>query len=176
MTFPIKQIAINQFKNLTEQQDHLFLSQLSNRCITSFTTPESTPKRTTTQASTQDTVQASSASQDATQIVQDTVQTAQQPSRQISLDVTEDHVLPDGARRNRKKSRKAAYFTALSEVQDLSGYYSAFTAALEGAKRPHRDTLPPEPRSWRQMLVHPFAHQFKQAAQVEMDELTRRQT
>ena len=36
MVFPIKQIAINQLKNLTEQQDHLSF-HYSNQCITSFT-------------------------------------------------------------------------------------------------------------------------------------------
>ena len=44
MTFPIKQIAINQFKNLTEQQDHLSF-HYSNQCITSF--KYSTADRTT---------------------------------------------------------------------------------------------------------------------------------
>ena len=61
--------------------------------------------------------------------------------------MTEDYILPDGAQRTRKKSRKAAYFTALDEVGQLSGYHSAFIAALVDTKRPHRDTLPLEPRN-----------------------------
>ena len=35
MTFPIKQIAINQFKHHTEQQDRQSFHN-SNQCITSF--------------------------------------------------------------------------------------------------------------------------------------------
>lgn len=118
-----------------------------------YPTPESTPDRTVQPAS-----------PEATQAVR---------ASEISAELTEENILPEGARRSRKP-RKEAYFTALEDTDNLSGYHSAFTAALISGKRPHRDNLPAEPKNWKQMLAHPFMSQFKQAAEVEFNELSKR--
>jgi len=132
-----------------------------------YPTPEATPDRTTAQDPIQDIAPEENASQ-----------STQEASRasEISADFTETNILPEGARRHRKNARREAYFAALDDVEELSGYHSAFTAALADSKRPHRDSLPPEPKNWKEMLRHPFATQFTQAAQVEFDELCKRQT
>ena len=135
-----------------------------------YPTPESTPEHTTANTI-QDTTQ--DATQTPTQDAARSVNTAPRAS-EVSRNITEAHILPQGTQRVRKPIRKEAYFTALDDVNGLSGYYSAFTAALEQRGMPHRDTLPPEPRNWKEMLSHPFASQWKQAAQVEFDELWRK--
>jgi Reverse transcriptase (RNA-dependent DNA polymerase) len=64
----------------------------------------------------------------------------------------------------------------------LTPYYSAFSAGLQKAEfdvqkdRLHRDTLPPEPRHWRQMLKHRLAREFEHAAIQELTELEKRGT
>ena len=133
-----------------------------------YPTPESTPERTITQAPTQDAAQVSNDTQDAAQIAP--------RANEISGNVEQSNILPQGTRRVRKPTRKEAYFTALDDIDGLSGYHSAFTAALAQRGMPHRDTLPPEPRNWKEMQSHPYASQWKQAAQVEFDELLRQQT
>ena len=135
-----------------------------------YPTPEATPERTTTQEPTQE-VELTSNTRGAAR----SINTAPRAS-EVSRHITEAHVLPQGTQRSRKPTRKEAYFTALDDIEDLSGFHSAFTAALAQGKMPHRDTLPPEPRNWKEMLSHPYASQWKQAAQVEFDELWRQQT
>lgn len=41
---------------------------------------------------------------------------------------------------------------------------------------PHRDTLPAEPRTWKQMLKHRYSADFKLAADRELQELSKRDT
>ena len=107
-----------------------------------YPTPEPTPERTDTQAPTQDAAQDSNTAPRA---------------NEVSGDVGQSNILPQGTRRVRKPTRKEAYFTALEDIDGLSGYHSAFTAALAQRGIPHRDTLPLEPRNWKEMLSHLFA-------------------
>jgi hypothetical protein len=53
-------------------------------------------------------------------------------------------------------SRRSAHALALKQTNELIGYYLAFNTALNtvNTKPPHRDALPPPPRSWKQMLKH----------------------
>ena len=71
------------------------------------------------------------------------------------------------------KSRRSAHATALLRVNQLSGYHSAFSTAL---KSRHRDTLPPAPKNWTQMLAHPHATQWKKAADTEVQTLQNKET
>ena len=80
-----------------------------------YPTPEPTPERTDTQAPTQDAAQDSNTAPRA---------------NEVSGDVGQSNILPQGTRRVRKPTRKEAYFTALDDIDGLSGYHSAFTAAL----------------------------------------------
>jgi hypothetical protein len=96
---------------------------------------------------------------------------------EISADFSDTNVLPEGSRRS---VRKRAYAAALTTAPTtLNGYYGAFIAAISQEKatqRLHRDSLPIEPKNWRQMLKHPYATEFKQAAQSEYDALVKRST
>lgn len=68
-------------------------------------------------------------------------------------------------------SRRSAHITSLEQVKNIQGYHAAFSAALNAIpkKRLHRGTLPPEPKSWKHMLKHLFAKEFKAAADKEID-------
>ena len=82
------------------------------------------------------------------------------------------------ATRRVRKERHQAYITAC-ENGSLSSYYSSFTTALADSQNPlkrHRDSMPPEPKYWRNLLTHPYKHEFIQAAQKEWNELIKRGT
>jgi Reverse transcriptase (RNA-dependent DNA polymerase) len=91
-------------------------------------------------------------------------------------------VPPDAVAMGTRSRRRQAYIAALSRAAELTPYYSAFSAGLQKTEidtqneRLHRDTLPPEPRHWRQMLKHRFAREFEHAAIRELNELERRGT
>ena len=90
-------------------------------------------------------------------------------------------ILPEGSKRTRKPSRKAAHALALDRSSDLLPYHAAFPVVIDNMRsfkmsRIHRDALPPEPRTWKQMENHPYAQEFKKAAEREMGELERRGT
>ena len=50
-----------------------------------------------------------------------------------------------------RQAGKQRILRQVDEVGPLGGYHGALTG----------DSLPPEPRNWRQMLAHSFAHHFK---------------
>ena len=104
---------------------------------------------------------------------------AQVTHQQVLSTFTEQNILPKGEKRSRKKSRKAAYAAALADTSNLNAFHGAFAAGLNlgGAERRiHRDALPPEPKSWKQVLKHRYAAEFKKAAQKEIEDLERRGT
>jgi hypothetical protein len=70
--------------------------------------------------------------------------------------------------------RKAAHVTMLQQVQTLSSYHAAFTTGLIARK--HKNNLPPEPVTWRDMLKHPEKEGFIQAAKKEYGDLLLRET
>jgi hypothetical protein len=75
--------------------------------------------------------------------------------------------------RSRTRTRKAAHAVALSQTNHLVSYFSAFTTAVKLAttKPPHQSTLPEPPKSWKHMLSHLHADQFKKAAEKEFNDL-----
>lgn len=78
------------------------------------------------------------------------------------------------------RSRRQAYAAALITTSELAPYYSAFAVGLERPEmkkeRLHRDSLPVEPRYWKQMLGHRFSQEFQLAAIKELAELEKRGT
>ena len=63
------------------------------------------------------------------------------------------------------------------QIPQLSGFHAAFNADLTtDIKRSHRDGLPPEPKNWTQLLRHPHKDQWIQAANIEFEHLTKRET
>jgi hypothetical protein len=102
------------------------------------------------------------------------------PTPLISANFDAQNILPEGSSRIRKP-RRQAYAVQLANTAELSPFYTAFAAGLltaQPAKRDgqHRDTLPAEPRNWKQMLRHRFSSEFQLAAEREIQELTKRDT
>jgi Reverse transcriptase (RNA-dependent DNA polymerase) len=98
----------------------------------------------------------------------------------ISADFDARNILHQGSSRTRKP-RRQAYAVQLANTSELTVFHTAFAAGLSTAqlaKRDgqHRDTLPTEPRNWKQMLRHRFSSEFQLAAEREIQELTRRDT
>lgn len=80
-----------------------------------------------------------------------------------------------------RKPRKQGYAAALDEIQEIpnSPYFSAFSAAINtpgNLLRIHRDQLPPEPRTFREMLQHPFSSGFIPALKTEARTLVKIRT
>jgi reverse transcriptase-like protein len=80
--------------------------------------------------------------------------------------------------RNRMPSRRAAHATALQDLSNLSGYMNAFATALQVPvfQKMHQKDLPPEPKSWKDMLRHRFSEQFQVAATQEFRKLQQKET
>ena len=57
----------------------------------------------------------------------------------------------------------------IQQNKALRSYHSAFGSIWKTAKPKglHRDSLPPPPKSWKQMLKHPYKEEFLQAAEKE---------
>ncbi|ERF71188.1 hypothetical protein EPUS_06017 [Endocarpon pusillum Z07020] len=103
---------------------------------------------------------------------------ASTPSENRS-DFDSRNILPEGSKRSRMSSRRQNYAAALAQTTELTPFYAAFAAGHEKSGKIdglHRDTLPAEPRSWKQMTKHKFAAEFKLAADREIQELARRET
>jgi transposase InsO family protein len=100
----------------------------------------------------------------------------------LSADFDTQNILPEGSRRTRVPTRRQNYAVALSNALSSEvGFHTAFAAGIiQGkqaiSKSQHRDTLPAEPRSWKQMLKHRFALNFKKAADEEIQGLEKRET
>jgi uncharacterized protein YneF (UPF0154 family) len=79
-------------------------------------------------------------------------------------------------------TRRQNYAVALlNALSSEVGFHTAFAAGIIQGKqaiseRQHRDTLPAEPRSWKQMVKHQFASNFKKAAEEEIQGLEKRET
>ena len=90
----------------------------------------------------------------------------------ISADMSESLILP-----SRTRNRRQAHAVNLMQIPQLSGFHAAFNADLTtDIKRSHRDGLPPEPKNWTQLLRHPHKDQWIQAANIEFEHLTKRET
>ena len=81
--------------------------------------------------------------------------------------------------RTRTSLRKEAHAIALGKNSQLGGYHTSFVTATKAGhktKPPHRDTLPPPPASWKQMLKHEHSIEFKKAADKEFEALLQKGT
>lgn len=136
-------------------------------------TPQATPQATPAPPT-----QLAQATQPASTANSAPAPTAPPPENQS--DFSTQNILPEGSKRSRTSTRRQNYAVALTQASELSAFYTAFAlghAKAEGKKWAlHRDTLPPEPRTWRQMIKHKFAAEFKEAADREIQELTKRET
>ena len=61
---------------------------------------------------------------------------------------------------------------AMTDLHQLSAFYATFHAAMNiSPQGVHQSTLPPPPKNWKQMLVHPHMEGFRSAAQSEWSAL-----
>ena len=74
---------------------------------------------------------------------------------------------------NRRRHHRQVYLSALQEPEKLQAYSAAFASGL---KRPHRNQLPSEPRSWKELQRHSHRDGFLAAAEKEYGDLERQQT
>ena len=109
-------------------------------------------------------------------------------AHEISATLSSSNILPEGTRRNKK--RRLAFATEFADNDPLVHYNVAFAAALSESIRDslpvpatpgiklkiHRDTLPPEPRYWKDLKSHSFGKYFIQAARDEYAALRQRGT
>src|SRR6201999_1593234 len=103
-------------------------------------------------------------------------------AHEISATPSSSNILPEGSKRKKKRR-----LTAFAEfLQDDDSYHVAFAMALikdvpvpsvpGQLLKVHRDTLPPEPKHWKDLKSHAFGKLFIQAAHTEYDALKRRGT
>jgi hypothetical protein len=95
-------------------------------------------------------------------------------TREIISDFSEGNII-EGPRQQKPSDRRAAYFAELERPQELPAYLAAFSSGLLYSRnqqdRLHRDQLPPPPRSWKDMLAHPYKDGFLAAANKEYSDL-----
>ena len=77
----------------------------------------------------------------------------------ISSGFDEANILPI-----RTRNRYQAHSLALSKIDQLSGFHSAFAIDHTSYQKLYRDDLPPEPKNWKQLLKHPYRTEFQTAA------------
>jgi hypothetical protein len=111
---------------------------------------------------------------------------------EISSTPNSSSILPEGSRRDRKRSRRNAAFAVREDTTEpLAEFYMAFTAGLTDSVktsdydhsdsppqklRLHRDVLPIEPTNWAEARRHSFAKYWFEAAHTEFAALTKRGT
>ena len=108
---------------------------------------------------------------------EESISTSSEPRTQLTAAFNPENILPEGTKRQRKPKR-IAHAVSLARNSQLEGFHSAFATGIETSKQRsyHRDSLPAEPRSWKQMLRHRQAAEFKIAAEKEIKALTSRGT
>ena len=76
---------------------------------------------------------------------------------EISADLNDTLIMP-----TRTRNRQHAHAVALDNIDQHSGYHSAFATnpILKSKILQHRDNLPEEPKNWKSMLKHPYSTQF----------------
>ena len=89
-------------------------------------------------------------------------------AEEISADFNEDNII-DGKRT--RKEKKRSYAMALQLVREETEYHASYISALKSDNRTHISQLPPEPKSWQQMLKHPKKEEFIAGCNREIKEL-----
>jgi Reverse transcriptase (RNA-dependent DNA polymerase) len=95
-------------------------------------------------------------------------------ARDISADFDTANILPT---RTRRRQAHAAISSPSSS--SLSSFHGAFATGLSDIPKQvhlHRDSLPVEPQSWKHMIKHKFANEFREAAKREISALKKQQT
>lgn len=98
--------------------------------------------------------------------------------REISANISPRNMLPE----NRKRTRKPkidSYFQAYAttDLNPLGVVFSTISDATQHKPgKKHQSELPLAPKKWEELDTHPQGAQFKQAAQLEIETLRRKDT
>ena len=92
-------------------------------------------------------------------------------SNKITSQPTSDFILS-----TRTRNRQQAHAATLNNLGEHAGYHAAFANNTIPKKQIHHDSLPQEPKHWKQMLKHKHSQQFIQAAKKEFEHLQSRGT
>ena len=136
-----------------------------------FTTPSPTPEHNQVIVDTRQSAEQSVAPTSALEIPQapDDLSQLNKPGwrqNEISSTLSNENVIQG-------RTRRSAHAATLLRNEGFGNFYSAFGTAVKTI-RPrglHRDSLPPFPKSWKQMLKHPYANDFRRAAEKEYRDL-----
>jgi hypothetical protein len=111
---------------------------------------------------------------------------SQDGPRMVGLDLDERNIV-EGKRIRRPAPSRDAYFghltrkqeyqESLEHLEELSGFYTAFTAGrMHNRTVFHRTELPEPPKFWKDLATHPHQAGFRAAANKEYRDLERRGT
>ena len=67
----------------------------------------------------------------------------------------------------------------MQQLDKLIEYHASFNTTIRtrGVTKPlHQDTLPPPPKSWKQMQKHPYTKEFKKVVDKEFNALLNKET
>jgi hypothetical protein len=92
-------------------------------------------------------------------------------SSRVGADLDESNIVEG----KRVRRRRAIYLTM--RYAGVTGFQAAFTIAHSFSRtKLHRDSLPAEPQSWKEMINHQFREQFTNAALTEWNTLKSKDT
>jgi hypothetical protein len=62
---------------------------------------------------------------------------------------------------------------SLQDIRNLTSYYAVFAVAIAQTlyKRFYKNNLLPPPKSWKQILKHPYKQDFSNVARIEYSKL-----
>jgi hypothetical protein len=103
--------------------------------------------------------------------------TSYRAPRDIIGDISEENIV-SGSRR--KKPMDQSFYTAIIDPDEYhNGVLAAFATGLSSSRShmsTHRDDLPPEPQTWKEMVNHPFNEGFMTACGLEIETIQRKET
>ena len=150
------------------------------------TTPQQLPTPKSTSPTTNPTLsQDITPSTDLQSIENDSESTTQAPIRSrspgitrssVSADHDKAHILPQSSKRTRRTTTRNTQ-AAVSIDPDLTTYFHAFATSIRTSapveRRTHITELPKEPRTWTELLSHPYKLEFITGCGKEIADLTK---
>jgi hypothetical protein len=87
----------------------------------------------------------------------------------VSADILPEHIL-EGKRARRPPDRRAAFFAEVTRDPYVT-FHTAYNSMVPSPRRRHRSELPPLPKSYRNLTLHPECEPFLKACDFELQKL-----